>query len=131
LSVTISTDIGFNYYYRHNYDEAINQLRATLAVSPKFPLAHLRLGRAYQQKKMYSEAIEEFNKTDAASPGWVVTIAGMTEQNAKLPIKHTLFDMITTRMGLAIVAIAHQFDHYWQMVEYLRINNIVAPASRQ
>src|SRR5438132_13441382 len=35
LSVTISTDIGFNYYYRHNYDEAINQLRATLAVSPK------------------------------------------------------------------------------------------------
>jgi tetratricopeptide (TPR) repeat protein len=77
LSVTISTDIGFNYYYGHNYDEAINQLRATLSVSPKFPLAHLWLGRAYQQKKMYSEAIDEFNKTDAALPGWVVTIAGM------------------------------------------------------
>ncbi len=26
---------------------------------------------------MYSEAIDEFNKTDAALPGWVVTIAGM------------------------------------------------------
>ncbi len=77
LSVTISTDIGFNYYYRRSYDEAINQLRATLSVSPKFPLAHLWLGRAYQQKKMYSEAIDEFNKTDAALPGWVVTIAGM------------------------------------------------------
>jgi TolB-like protein/DNA-binding winged helix-turn-helix (wHTH) protein len=77
LSVTISTDLGFNYYYRHNYDEAINQLRATLSVSPKFPLAHLWLGRAYQQKKMYAEAIDEFNKTDAALPGWVVTIAGM------------------------------------------------------
>jgi TolB-like protein/DNA-binding winged helix-turn-helix (wHTH) protein/Tfp pilus assembly protein PilF len=77
LSVIISTDIGFNYYYRHNYDEAINQLRTTLSVSPKFPLAHLWLGRAYQQKKMYSEAIDEFNETDAALPGWVVTIAGM------------------------------------------------------
>lgn len=77
LSVTISTDIGFNQYYRRSYDEAINQLRATLVISPKFPLAHLWLGRAYQQKKMYSEAIDEFNKTDAALPGWVVTIAGM------------------------------------------------------
>jgi TolB-like protein/DNA-binding winged helix-turn-helix (wHTH) protein/Tfp pilus assembly protein PilF len=77
LSVTISTDIGFNHFYRRNYDEAINQLRGTLSVSPKFPLAHLWLGRAYQQKKMYAEAIDEFNKTDAALPGWVVTIAGM------------------------------------------------------
>jgi TolB-like protein/DNA-binding winged helix-turn-helix (wHTH) protein len=77
LSVAISTDIGFNHYYQQNYDAAISQLRATLAVSPKFPLAHLWLGRAYQQKKMYPEAIDEFNKTDDALPGWVVTIAGM------------------------------------------------------
>lgn len=77
LSVIISTDIGFNYYYRRNYDEAIKQLRGTLSVSPKFALAHLWLGRAYQQKKMYAEAIDEFNKTDATLPGWVVTIAGM------------------------------------------------------
>jgi tetratricopeptide (TPR) repeat protein len=77
LSVTISTDIGVNYYYRRNYDEAMSQLRATLAISPKFPLAHLWLGRAYQQKRMYAEAIDEFNKTDAALPGWVVTIVGM------------------------------------------------------
>jgi TolB-like protein len=77
LSVTISTDLGFNYFYRHDYDQAIGQLRSTLSVSPHFPLAHLWLGRAYQQKKMYSEAIDEFNKTDAALPGWVVTIAGM------------------------------------------------------
>jgi hypothetical protein len=27
----------------------------------------------------------------------------ITEQNAKLPIKHPPFDMITTRMGLGIV----------------------------
>jgi hypothetical protein len=48
------------------------------------------------------------------------TFSSITEHNAKLPIKHPLFDVITTRMGLAIVAIAHPFDHYGQMVEYLR-----------
>ena len=56
--------------------------------------------------------------------------SSITEQNAKLPIKHPLFDMFTTRMGLSIVAIAHPFDHYGQIVEYLRMNNIVPPASR-
>ena len=38
---------------------------------------HLWLGRAYQQKHMYEEAIDEFNKTNAALPDWVVTIAGI------------------------------------------------------
>jgi hypothetical protein len=51
--------------------------------------------------------------------------------NARLPIKHPLFDMTTTRLGLGIVAIAHPFNHYGQMVEYLRMNNVVPPASRQ
>jgi hypothetical protein len=27
-------------------------------------------------------------------------------------------------------ALAHPFDHYGQMVEYLRMNNIIPPASR-
>jgi hypothetical protein len=56
--------------------------------------------------------------------------SSITEQNAKLPIKHPIFDMITTRMGLAIVAIAHPFNHYGQIVEYLRMNDVVPPASR-
>jgi hypothetical protein len=35
-----------------------------------------------------------------------------------------------SRLGLAIGAISHPFDHYGQMVEYLRMNNIIPPASR-
>jgi hypothetical protein len=37
----------------------------------------------------------------------------------------------TTRMRLAILITSHSFDHYGQMVEYLRMNGIVPPASRQ
>jgi hypothetical protein len=36
----------------------------------------------------------------------------------------------TTRLYLATFAPAHAFDHYGQMVEYLRMNGIVPPASR-
>ena len=36
----------------------------------------------------------------------------------------------STRVRLATFAVAHAFDHYGQMVEYLRMNGIVPPASR-
>jgi len=35
-----------------------------------------------------------------------------------------------TRMGLGMLVTAHSFDHYGQMVVYLRMNGIVPPASR-
>jgi uncharacterized damage-inducible protein DinB len=35
-----------------------------------------------------------------------------------------------SRLGLAVLSIAHPFDHYGQMVEYLRANGIIPPASR-
>ena len=36
----------------------------------------------------------------------------------------------TTRLFLATFASAHAFDHYGQLIEYLRMNGIVPPASR-
>ena len=69
--------MGFNYFYKLDYDRAISQLRNTLAINPKFPLAHLWLGRAYQQKRMYADAITEFDQVNAVLPDWVVTIAGI------------------------------------------------------
>jgi hypothetical protein len=35
-----------------------------------------------------------------------------------------------TRLSFAIDAVAHSFDHYGQLVEYLRMNGIVPPDSR-
>ncbi len=36
-----------------------------------------------------------------------------------------------SRLGLATLMTAHSFDHYGQMVEYLRMNGIIPPASRK
>jgi hypothetical protein len=35
-----------------------------------------------------------------------------------------------TRLALVVESVIHAFDHYGQMVEYLRMNGIVPPASR-
>jgi uncharacterized damage-inducible protein DinB len=35
-----------------------------------------------------------------------------------------------TRLALVVESIVHAFDHYGQMVEYLRMNGVVPPASR-
>jgi uncharacterized damage-inducible protein DinB len=36
-----------------------------------------------------------------------------------------------SRLGLAVILISHPQDHYGQMVEYLRMNGIIPPASRK
>jgi uncharacterized damage-inducible protein DinB len=36
----------------------------------------------------------------------------------------------STRLRLAVFGVSHAYDHYGQMVEYLRMNGIVPPASR-
>jgi hypothetical protein len=35
-----------------------------------------------------------------------------------------------TRLALTVEAMIHAFDHYGQMIEYLRMNGVVPPASR-
>jgi uncharacterized damage-inducible protein DinB len=57
-------------------------------------------------------------------------IANISEKNMVEPIKNPFGDTKTTRLGLAVIASGHIFDHYGQMVVYLRLNGIVPPASR-
>ena len=46
-------------------------------MKPDFPLAHLWLGRTYQEKAMYDEALAEFKMVEAAFRGWPVAIAAI------------------------------------------------------
>ena len=53
--------------------------------------------------------------------------ATLTARNMLQPPEHSK----STRLYLATFAVAHAYDHYGQMVEYLRMNGIVPPASRE
>jgi TolB-like protein/DNA-binding winged helix-turn-helix (wHTH) protein/Tfp pilus assembly protein PilF len=77
LSLSINSDVGFQMVYSYQYDAAIEQLKKTLQMNPKFPLAHLWLGRAYQAKGMFDQAMVEYQATDSALPDWPVTVAGI------------------------------------------------------
>jgi len=46
------------------------------------------------------------------------------------PVKSPFGEGMVTRLGLATLIVGHCFDHYGQMVEYLRMNGIIPPASR-
>jgi hypothetical protein len=45
---------------------------------------------------------------------------------------HTLYPGTNkvSRLTPAVLNVGHDFDHYGQMVEYLRMNGIIPPASR-
>jgi len=52
--------------------------------------------------------------------------ATLTAENMLQTAEHSK----SIRLHLATFAVAHAFDHYGQMVEYLRMNGITPPASR-
>jgi DNA-binding winged helix-turn-helix (wHTH) protein/TolB-like protein len=47
------------FYFMRQYDRSIEQLRNVLEVEPN-PVAHWSLGKAYEQKGMYAQAVEEY-----------------------------------------------------------------------
>ena len=53
-------------------------------------------------------------------------LANLTEKNAFESVQEN-----ETRSSLAGGLVAHGYDHYGQMVEYLRMNAIIPPASRR
>lgn len=59
--------------------------------------------------------------------------ASITAQNAVAPVLPERVGSTSqnTRVQFAVDAVAHSYDHYGQMVEYLRMNGIVPPASRK
>jgi uncharacterized damage-inducible protein DinB len=58
-------------------------------------------------------------------------VATIHEGNMLEPLANTPLLRQHTRLQLAEDVVAHSYDHYGQMVEYLRMNGVVPPASRR
>lgn len=58
-------------------------------------------------------------------------IATITPQNAFDAIPPAFGKNPTTRAGMAAQIVQHGFDHFGQMVEYLRMNGMVPPSSQR
>ena len=57
-------------------------------------------------------------------------VASINDTNSVADLKSPFGESKTTRLSMAVLLTGHGFDHYGQMVEYLRLNGIIPPASR-
>ncbi len=76
LSVPIESDMGFLLHYSYEQDRAAEELRKALEMNPQYPPAHLFLGRVYQAKGLYEQAIAEYQATGPLKE-WVPTVAAI------------------------------------------------------
>jgi serine/threonine-protein kinase len=82
LSLIINFELGLGFYYARNYVQAIEQFQKTLELDPNFPPAHQFLGAAYEENKMYDEALAAFKKRISLQEGkggseWSFSMAGL------------------------------------------------------
>jgi len=105
---------------------AVNYLVAAAILEEKPPV---ELGGENGPDSMKTKAdIVKFLKDSFT---YVHKAAGsINEGNLLGLIKSPFGEGMTTRLGMATLVVGHCFDHYGQMVEYLRMNSIVPPASR-
>src|SRR5919108_932875 len=57
-------------------------------------------------------------------------LATITPENQVTLLDKPALPFLSTRLAIANIATFHPMDHYGQMVEYLRMNGIIPPASR-
>ncbi len=101
--------IGANYYF---YSKVSGAALPDAAKAARNLKSKDEIVAALKQSFMYAHA----------------QIATVTPDNAFLGIDGA--DGFHTRATLAAFAVAHGYDHYGQMVEYLRMNGVVPPGSK-
>jgi TolB-like protein/DNA-binding winged helix-turn-helix (wHTH) protein len=77
LSLITNALFGMFLFQARHYDAAVEQLQKTIQMNSHFWVGHLHLGKVYEQKGMYQQAIEEFAKARNLSEGDSETIASL------------------------------------------------------
>jgi eukaryotic-like serine/threonine-protein kinase len=77
LSNIFAAGIGFILYYARQYDRALQEFSALAGRAPRYFEAPLGAALVYQQKRMYPEAIEAFEKAISLSGYGPLIIAGL------------------------------------------------------
>ena len=62
ISTGLNGNLGSVFVYTHQWDKAIEQLRTSIDLDPNYWFDHYYLGRAYEQKRRFPEAIAAFKQ---------------------------------------------------------------------
>jgi TolB-like protein/Tfp pilus assembly protein PilF len=69
LNPLMTEHLAFHYHYARQYDQALEQLRRLVEMEPALALGHLRFGLTFEQKGMFNEASEAFQRAIRLSNG--------------------------------------------------------------
>src|SRR4030095_569783 len=111
----INTDAGLMFYWRRQYDQAINQFRKTIDLDPNFWGEHLYLGMAYDKKGAYADAQAEFQRAKTLSEGSAVTLAAFGHLYAMLGKKS---DALKVLDDLKELSKNHYVSSYYLAIIY-------------
>jgi serine/threonine protein kinase/tetratricopeptide (TPR) repeat protein len=80
LSLVINLNVSRVLYFAREYDRAADQCLKTIEMYPGFFLGYRRLGQIYERKRMYAEALAEFDKSLAlaANNSETISVKGYT-----------------------------------------------------
>jgi uncharacterized damage-inducible protein DinB len=106
---------------------AVNYLFGAIILQEKTP-AEVNDEKGPDSVKTKAEILKYLNDSFAYLHR---ALASVTQANLLDPIKNPFGEGTTTRLRFVLLAAGHPWDHYGQMVEYLRMNGIVPPASRR
>jgi TolB-like protein/Tfp pilus assembly protein PilF len=93
LSLIINTDLGQDFMLARRYDEAIEHLRKTLAMDPRFYYARWTLGECLQMKGQLTEAMSEYQKAAEITDDPVV-MALLAQGYAKMGQRDKALDLL-------------------------------------
>ena len=97
LSTRINADLGMAYLAAGNYDEAITQEQKTMELNPKAGGPFWIRGMAYQQKKMYSEAIKDYRHALEIYPGdpnYLAALGNVYASGGNMAAAHKILDTL-------------------------------------
>ena len=83
VSMVISADVGWSFYFAHRYSEAIEQYERTLELEPDFLPARSGLGLVYLEQSRFDEAIAELIRSLELSPDDPMIVAALAYAYAR------------------------------------------------
>jgi TolB-like protein/DNA-binding winged helix-turn-helix (wHTH) protein/Tfp pilus assembly protein PilF len=69
LSLIIGSNAGWTLCLAGKHDQGVEALKKTIEIDPSFPRTHFRLGRAYEQQRLYELAVSELEQAVSLSGG--------------------------------------------------------------
>lgn len=77
VSLVMNSNAAFMNFLAREFDQAMQHAQRALELDPTFAPPHLFLGRVYEQKQMFGEAVAEFEKAIMLSASSPVMLAAL------------------------------------------------------